>query len=105
MKDPMQELKDQSIWFLFRLIPKADGRLDKVPFSTRGGIAGTSDKYSATWVTFAEAELERTKQGNVVGLGFKLPPGYFFYDIDAQVINSFYVKQRLDRFVSMQSVL
>ena len=100
MTDSMQELKEQAIWFLYRLIPKADGRLDKVPFSAKGGVTGTSDTYSGTWVTFAEAELERAKHGKDVGLGFKLPAGYFFLDIDGKDLNSLYVKQRLDRFVS-----
>lgn len=100
MTDPMQELKEQAIWFLYRLIPKADGRLDKVPFSAKGGVTGTSDKYSGTWVTFAEAELERAKHGKDVGLGFKIPAGYFFLDIDGKDLNSLYVKQRLDRFAS-----
>ena len=100
MTDPMQELKEQAIWFLYRLIPKSNGSLDKVPFSAKGGVTGTSDKYSGTWVTFAEAELERAKHGKDVGLGFKLPAGHFFLDIDSKDLNSLYVKQRLDRFAS-----
>lgn len=96
----MQELKEQAIWFLYRLIPKSNGSLDKVPFSAKGGVTGTSDKYSGTWVTFAEAVLERAKHGKDVGLGFKLPAGYFFLDIDSKDLNALYVKQRLDRFAS-----
>lgn len=69
MNDSMQVLKDQSIWFFYRLIPKEDSKLDKVPSSAKGGITGTSDKYSGTWMAFTKAELERAKHGSDVELG------------------------------------
>ena len=102
MTEAMQELKQMKIWFLYLLKPKPDGRLDKVPFSALGGVTGTSQKYSGTWVSYKEAKaaLAKHDDNKNVGLGFKIPPGFFFYDIDDRDLSLPYVAQRLERFNS-----
>lgn len=99
MTDTMQELKQMKIWVLYLLKHKPDGRFDKVPFSTLGGVTGTSEKYSGTQVSYKEVKVAQAKLDNKnVGLGFKIPPGFFLYDIDDKDLGSPYVAQRLERF-------
>ena len=94
----MKTLKDKPLWLLWKKQTR-NGRAAKVPFSAKGGSSGTSDEYSNTWVTFQEAELAAAKK-NADGVGFKIPNGVFFLDIDHKDLNDPMVKDILKLFNS-----
>ena len=76
----MQELKDMRIWFLWRRKING-GRINKIPFAASGSATGTNERYRHTWVTYDEA-VAAMKEQNAAGVGFVIPKGYFFLDID-----------------------
>ena len=95
----MEELKMMKIWFLWRKEVKPDGRIDKVPFAASGGTTGTSMNYQKTWVTYDEAVAAVSRQG-ASGVGFVIPQGYFFLDIDHRAVTDPFVATMLARFDS-----
>jgi len=95
----MQELMDMKIWFLWRYATGKNGKITKVPFAANGGATGTNDEYSSTWVTYEEA-LAAMERYHAAGLGFKLPKGYFFLDIDHKALTDPMVQTLLARFDS-----
>lgn len=96
MKNAMQELMDMKIWFLWR--KEMDGyRINKIPFSASGGATGTNEKYRHTWVTYDEADTAMKKL-SAAGVGFVIPKGYFFLDIDHKPITDPFVQVLLERF-------
>lgn len=99
LQNPMQELMDVPIWFLVKISKKADGTLSKVPFSAFGGKTGTNNAHSATWVTYQEAMAAKEKF-HAESIGFKIPEGYFFEDIDHKPVSSSYVQMMLKRYAS-----
>ena len=98
MDNPMQELMDMRIWFLWHkeLVKE---RINKIPFAANGGATGTNEKYRCTWVTYNEAICAVEKQG-ATGVGFVIPKGYFFLDIDHYELSDPFVKVLLERFNS-----
>lgn len=94
----MKILKEKQLWLLWKKQTR-NGRAAKVPFSAKGGSSGTNDEYSHTWVTYQEAELAAAKKG-ANGVGFKIPNGVFFLDIDHKSVDDPMVKEILDRFNS-----
>ena len=99
----MQELKAQRIWFLWR--KELDGtRINKIPFAAGGGATGTNEKYRHTWVTYEEAKMAASKVG-ASGVGFVIPEGYFFLDIDHADRNDPGSKPCFPVFLPMQNVL
>lgn len=99
MANMMQELMDMKIWFLWRYATGKNGKMTKVPFAASAGATGTNDEYSRTWVTYEEAVAAKEKY-HAAGLGFKLPKGYFFLDIDHKALTDPMVKTMLARFDS-----
>ena len=94
----MQELKAQRIWFLWR--KEMDGeRINKIPFAAGGGATGTNEKYRHTWVSYEEAVSAAEKVG-AAGVGFVIPEGYFFLDIDHADKDDPRVQTMLSRFDS-----
>jgi len=94
----MQGLMAQRIWFLWR--KELDGtRINKIPFAAGGGATGTNEKYRHTWVTYDEAMVASNKVG-AAGVGFVIPEGYFFLDIDHVDQADPRVKTILSRFCS-----
>ena len=94
----MQELMAQRIWFLWR--KELDGtRINKIPFAAGGGATGTNEKYRHTWVTYDDAMAAARKVGTA-GVGFVIPEGYFFLDIDHADKVDPRVKTMLSRFCS-----
>jgi len=94
----MQELMDMKIWFLWR--KEIDGdRINKIPFAAGGGATGTNGKYRHTWVTYDEAVTANTKQ-SAAGIGFVIPKGHFFLDIDHIPLTDPFVEMLLNRFNS-----
>ncbi len=94
----MDELKSQKIWFLWRK-EMVDGRINKIPFAAGGGATGTNEKYRHTWVTYDEAITARNAV-NAAGVGFVIPEGYFFLDIDHYALDDPFVKLLIQRFGS-----
>ena len=94
----MQELKNLPIWFLWRKEMHGD-RINKVPFAAGGGTTGTNEKYRHTWVTYDEA-VATAKRTGAAGVGFVLPEGYFFLDIDDATLDDPRVQTMLSRFDS-----
>ena len=94
----MQELKDKKIWFLWRKEMNGE-RINKIPFAAVGGATGTNEKYRHTWVTHSEAVASMDTQ-NAAGVGFVIPEGYFFLDIDHRELTDPFVKTLLSRFDS-----
>ena len=94
----MCELMEMPIWFLWRKELK-DERINKIPFSAKGGATGTNKKYEHTWVTYSEA-LEAKEKADASGVGFVVPKGYFFLDIDHKELTDPFVQTILSRFNS-----
>ena len=92
----MQELMDMKIWFLWRKEMDGD-RINKIPFAAGGGATGTNEKYRHTWVTYDEAVTAMKKQ-SAAGIGFVIPKGYFFLDIDHTSLTDPFVEMMLERF-------
>ena len=93
----MQELKALPIWFPWR--KEIDGdHIKKLPFAAGGGATGTNDKYRHTWVTYEEAVAAAEKVG-AAGVGFVIPEGYFFLDIDHAALDDPRVQTMLGRWV------
>ena len=99
--NPMQELKDMRIWMLWGWASDKEGKKTKKPFAVNGCACGTDDKYSGRWVTYTEAvESMKKFPGRAAGVGFKIPVGYFFLDIDHKGLEDPYVQTHLRRFDS-----
>ena len=94
----MQELKQQKIWFCWNYETR-NGKRTKVPVSAYGTPTGTNEPYAHTWVVYEEAKKAAEEHG-YSGVGFKIPDGYFFLDIDHKDISDPYVQLLLERFNS-----
>lgn len=95
----MQELMDMKIWFPWRYVIDKDGKVKKLPFAASGGATGTDETYSSTWVIYDEA-VSAKNNFHAAGVGFKLPEGYFFLDIDHRKLTDPLVQTLLARFDS-----
>ena len=99
MTTHMQELKEKKIWVLCR-IEIRKGKKAKVPISIRDGPTGTDEKWRDTWATYDEAaEALKTVPG-AVGLGFVIPEGFFFIDIDGKPPGDPFVQKIIKRHES-----
>ena len=94
----MDELKTQKLWFCWNYETRK-GKKTKVPVSAFGTATGTNAAYEHTWVTYDEASAAAQEHGNS-GVGFKIPDGYFFLDIDHKDVTDPYVQLLLERFDS-----
>jgi len=86
MPDPMLELKQMRIWMLWRWEVKENGERTKVPIAAGGGPSGTTEKWNRTWVTYDEVVKAEEKNPAAAGIGFKIPEGYYFIDIDHRAL-------------------
>lgn len=86
------------IWFPWRKEVEGD-RSKKIPFAASGGLTGTNERYRHTWVTYDEA-VAAMKMHNAAGVGFVIPKGYFFIDIDHYALTDPFVETLLGRFNS-----
>lgn len=94
----MRILKEKQIWMLWRR-KERNGSTSKEPFSANGGPTGTSPEYGNTWVTYEEARSAAKRYQNA-GIGFKIPDGVFFLDIDHKDMNDPVVQDILSTFNS-----
>ena len=98
VSDNLSGLKQMKIWLCWNFVEK-DGRKTKVPCSAYGRATGTNPQYSRTWVTFEEAKKAACAK-NYSGVGFVIPEGFFFLDIDHRALDNPYVVKMLERFGS-----
>lgn len=77
----MNSLKEMKLWFCWKYETIKDGRKTKVPYGINGRQVGTNEKYKNLWVTHGQAKAFVAKY-NFHGIGFVIPKGYFFLDID-----------------------
>ena len=94
----LEDLKKQRIWLCWRF-ETVNGRLTKKPVSACGIKIGTSNNYSSYWVTYNEA-LKAKESAGYDGVGFIIPKGYFFLDIDHKEISHPLVQLMMSRFES-----
>ena len=94
----MDELKSQKIWLCWNYETRK-GKRTKVPISASGTATGTNSEYAHTWVTYDEAIKAADKHG-YNGVGFTIPQGYFFLDIDHKELTDPFVQLMLERFNS-----
>ena len=92
----MNELKNLKIWICWNYKEK-NGKRTKKPCAASGAKTGTDPKHSATWVTYAEAVVA-AKKHNYDGIGFIIPEGYFFLDIDHRSMEDELARTLLDRY-------
>lgn len=79
------------------------GKRTKVPIGASGCTPETSEEYSCTWVTKAEAEKAAADKGSS-GIGFVLPEGFFFLDIDKRELDDPFGQMMLERFDSYAEI-
>lgn len=77
--------------------------MTKVPKSITGRNTGATSEFSDQWVTFAEAEEANLKIG-ADGVGFAIPKGYVFIDIDHIDTNEALFKLLVSRFDSYTEI-
>lgn len=94
----LDELKQMKVWICWNYMEK-DGKRTKVPISASGNKTGTDEPHRDTWVTFDEAKAAAAEK-NYSGVGFVIPEGYFFLDIDHKPLDDPYVVKMLERFGS-----
>lgn len=92
----MHTLKQMRQWICWNARQK-DGRPTKVPCAPGGGATGTNEKYAHTWVTFEEASALAQLHGHT-GVGFVIPEGWFFLDVDHRDTTDPLVQTLLERF-------
>ena len=79
------DLKSRDQWVLYRLVPKPNGKMDKVPYSARTGEKADSTD-AGTWAPFDDAcEVYRTGFGDGLGYVFSADDPYSGIDFDACV--------------------
>lgn len=94
----MQELMEQKIWICWNFA-EVKGRRTKKPISAYGTPTGTDAAHAHTWVTYEEANAAAEKNG-YDGVGFVIPEGYFFLDIDHMALTDPFVQLMLERYHS-----
>ena len=92
----MNQLKSLRQWICWKL-RKKDDRPTKVPCAANGGATGTDPAHASTWVTWDEA-AKAAQQKGCTGVGFVIPQGYFFLDVDHRELSDPLVQTLLKRF-------
>lgn len=75
-----EELKSYPQWVAYRAVPKAAGKVDKIPVDPKTGRNAKADK-PETWGTFDEACQAVSKYG-LAGIGFEFSKSDPFVGID-----------------------
>lgn len=92
----LDELKAQKLWFLWNYAPGKSGKKTKVPMSAVGGVTGSSDNFSNTWVDY-ETAVRAKEEHKASGIGFKVPDNMYFLDIDGRPLDDSFVQLLLER--------
>jgi hypothetical protein len=70
-QDIPDELKNIPQWVCWKAVPKANGKIDKIPYDPKTGKAGDSTD-PAKWDTFSRAFSAYGNDGGYAGIGFTL---------------------------------
>ena len=92
----MEKLKQSPLWLLWKKRSRK-GKVSKIPFAADGSPCGTNNEYQTTWVTYDEAQAAAKKQ-KADGVGFVIPKGMFFLDIDHRDLDDPEVQELLILF-------
>ena len=92
----MNQLKSLRQWLCWKL-RKKDDRPTKVPCAANGGATGTDPAHASTWVTW-DVATKAAQQNGCTGVGFVIPQGYFFLDVDHRELSDPLVQTLLKRF-------
>ena len=98
MQNLLSTLKHMKIWLCWNFKTN-NHKKAKHPISALGEPTGTNEKYKNTLVTYEEAVKSAT-ENNYDGVGFVIPEGYFFLDIDHRQLNDPFVIELLERYDS-----
>lgn len=98
----MLKLKQMKIWLCWKYI-EVKGKKTKKPIAAYGGATGANSEYQKTWVTYDEA-VSAMKRMNADGIGFVIPVGHFFLDIDHRELTDPFVQTMLKRFNSYAEI-
>ena len=98
----LQKLKQMKIWLCWNYID-VNGKKTKKPVAADGGTTGTNSEYQNTWATCDEAVSAKERM-NADGIGFVIPRGYFFLDIDHKEIENPFIQMMLKRFDSYAEI-
>lgn len=98
----MLKLKQMKIWLCWKYI-EVNGKKTKKPIAAYGGVTGTNSEYQKTWVTYDEV-VSAMKRMNADGIGFVIPVGLFFLDIDHRELTDPFVQTMLKRFNSYAEI-
>jgi len=90
------------IWLCWKYI-EVKGKKTKKPIAAYGGATGANSEYQKTWVTYDEA-VSAMKRMNADGIGFVIPVGHFFLDIDHRELTDPFVQTMLKRFNSYAEI-
>lgn len=94
----VDELKQMPIWVIWNYDVR-DGKPTKIPKSAKGTATGTNEKYRHTWVTYSEAVAAQNKY-HASGVGFVIPKGIAFIDIDHSTPETPFAKGIIDNIDS-----
>lgn len=92
----MEELKSQKLWVCWQYVMDK-GKRKKKPISAYGTATGSDEPHRHTWVTYDEAVAAAREKG-FDGVGFVVPEGYFFLDIDHRSLEDALSKTMFARF-------
>ena len=93
MQKTMNELKQMPIWVLW--CKRSQGaRVVKIPFNANGKACGTNEDYQDCWVPYEDAQQVAVKK-KADGVGFVIPKGVFFLDIDHRDLKDPFVQEIL----------
>lgn len=98
----MLTLKQMKIWLCWNY-NEVNGKKTKKPVAAGGGATGTNSEYQKTWGTYDEA-ISAKQRMNADSIGFVIPIGYFFLDIDHRELTNPFVQMMLKRFNSYAEI-
>ncbi len=87
-------LKQMRIWLCWNAVLSKDGRITKKPIAATGESTGTDEAHRGTWVTYDEA-VAAAQARSYTGIGFVIPEGYAFLDIDHRALDDPLVRDLL----------
>ena len=102
MQKTIDDVKQMPIWLLW-CKQNRGGKVSKIPFAASGKPSGTSETYRDTWVTHAEA-LQAAPAKKAAGVGFVIPKGMFFLDIDHRDLDDPMVQEIIALFNSYSEI-
>lgn len=98
MNKTIEELKNMPIWMLWKR-HQYGNHASKKPYAADGSPCGVNDEYQDAWVTYDEAQHAAAGQ-QANGVGFKIPSGMFFLDIDHRDVQDPLVQEMLSLYNS-----